>query len=280
MIYINKAYEQPESHRHAHDFIEIAYVVSGKGIHRLGEKEYAVSKGDLFIINYDIPHEFRSLPNPHEPPLYVHNCVFRPEFLDAALINTRDFSAITRHLLFRSLFPEELEARADIHLLDKDNREIEAVFAKMFREYQIKDAGYLELLRAYLIELLILVFRLCRHQSHLENRLEIQRDQLIQKVIQHMKDHYSEEIKLEELSALAFLSRNYFCKLFKSVIGMTVSEYAQTIRIEEACRLLRESNKKVIDIALEVGYRDIKFFNQVFKRITGKTPGEYRGHLG
>ena len=59
-IYLNIA---PAENRntnflHKHDFIEIAYVNSGTGTHVIGNEEYEVSKGDLFIINYDIPHVF------------------------------------------------------------------------------------------------------------------------------------------------------------------------------------------------------------------------------
>ncbi len=57
---------------------------------------------------------------------------------------------------------------------------------------------------------------------------------------------------------------------------MTVFEYAQNIRIEEACKLLKTTDKKVIEIAMSVGYKDLKFFNKVFKRYTDTTPREYR----
>jgi AraC family L-rhamnose operon transcriptional activator RhaR len=83
-------------------------------------------------------------------------------------------------------------------------------------------------------------------------------------------------MKLEELSMLAFLSPSHFCRLFKEYTGLTVSEYTQRLRIEEACRLLKMSDKKVIDVAADVGYKDIKHFNQVFKKIIGKTPRDYR----
>jgi len=60
---------------------------------------------------------------------------------------------------------------------------------------------------------------------------------------------------------------------------VTVSEYIQKIRIEEACNLLRNSNYKVILIAQMVGYKDIKHFNEIFKKITGMTPSSYKKSL-
>lgn len=275
-IYINKALEQAESHLHAHEFIEIAYVVSGRGIHCIGDKEYSVSKGDVFIINYDIPHEFRSLPNPTEPRLWVYNCVFTPEFLDYKLVNCKDFYDVSHHFLFRSLFLDEIQDINDIKLLDSESLGIEEIYEKMYREYRTKAQGYVEILRAYVIELLITIFRLYKKNADLGESLGNQRIKIIDRVIKYMKDNYSKELKLEDLSTIAFLSPNYFSKLFKECTSMTISEYIQKIRIEEASRLLKKTDKKVIDIAYEVGYKDIKFFNQIFKRINGKTPGEYR----
>lgn len=271
-VYINKACEQASPHLHAHDFIEIAYVASGTGIHRIGENEYAVSKGNLCIIDYNVPHEFRSYPDSSHAPLYVYNCVFKPEFIDYSLINCKDFSSVSHHFLFRSLFPEENDWAADIYLTDTENSGIEDIYERMYKEYQIKEPGYAEMLRVYIVELLIKIFRL--HQN--KNRIETNRRQIIDNIIQYMKANYMQELKLEDLSMMAFLSRNYFCKLFKDCTGMTVFEYAQKIRIEQACKLLKTTNKKIVDIAADVGYSDMKFFNHIFKKITGTTPRDFK----
>jgi len=275
-VYINKALEQASPHLHAHDFIEIAYVISGQGIHRIGDQEYSVSKGSLCIINYDIPHEFRSHADSSHAPLWVYNCIFKPEFIDYSLVNCKDFSSITNHFLFRSFFPEEVDWDVDIHLSDTNSSDIEDIYEKMYKEYQIKEPGYIEVLRSNVIELLIKIFRLYRKKDRLDNGIEAGRRQIIDTVIQYMKMNYAQKLSLEELSMMAFLSRNYFCKLFKDCTGMTVFEYAQKIRIEEACRMLNDTDKKVVDIAAEVGYKDIKYFNTVFKKVTGKTPRDFR----
>jgi AraC family transcriptional regulator, L-rhamnose operon transcriptional activator RhaR len=275
-VFINKAYEHAETHLHAHDFIEIAYVVSGSGVHRIGESEYSVSKGDLFIINYDTPHEFRSLHASSETSLYVYNCIFKPEFIDSSLINCKDFSDITYHFFFKSFFPEESKDRNGIKLIDFDSHEIEELYEKMYREYQAQEEGYVEIIRAYIIELLITIFRLYRRNVKLEKENEVRHKQIIEKVLLYLKGNHSREIKLENLPFTAFLSRNYFCKLFKEYTGMTTMEYVQKVRIEEACMLLKETDLKVIDIASEVGYSDVKFFNQIFKKSLGRTPREYR----
>lgn len=269
-VFINKKYINSKISLHAHDFIEIVYIASGKGVHRIGRNQYTVSKGNLFVINYNVPHEF--IP---ENELLVYNCIFTPDFLDYSLVSSKDFSSITHHFLFRSLFPEK-EISDDIMLLNLDNWAIEEICDKMYREYTGKDHGYIEIIRAYIIELLVLIFRALKKNSILKDGTEINHRQLIEKVIKYIKDNLFSDFKLEELSMIAFLSPSYFCRLFKEYTGRTVSEHTQKLRIEEACNLLRQTDRKVIEIAFDVGYRDIKHFNQVFRKITGKTPGEYR----
>ena len=275
-IYLNKSCEQSETHLHTHDFIEIAYVVSGYGTHCIAENEYSVSKGDLFIINYDIPHEFRSLEDTSKPKLWVYNCIFRPEFLDYNLVNCKNFYNITQHFLFRSVFHEESNFNNDIKLLHRESQTIEELYEKMYMEYKLKEDGYIEILRAYVIELIITIFRLYSKNNVLLEKLQTHRQEILNKVIRYMRENYSKELKLEDLSTIAFLSPNYFSRLFKESTAMTVSEYMQKLRVEEACRLLKTTDMKVIDIAYEVGYTDIKYFNKIFKNKNGETPRDYR----
>ena len=58
--------------------------------------------------------------------------------------------------------------------------------------------------------------------------------------------------------------------------GTNVSDYLQNVRVEKACSLLRATDMKVTDIAAQVGFKDMKFFYDVFKKIKGKTPGDFR----
>lgn len=276
-IFINRYEEPVETHLHAHDFIEIAYVWEGKGKHRIGECEYSVKKGDLFLINYDTPHEFRSLPEYYsEKTLKVFNCVFKPEFIDTSVADFKDFSGIAEFLLFRSLFPNEAEAMIDIKLLGQETGNIEELYMKMEREFTLKDDGYLGILRSYVTELLIMIFRAFKKGEQSKDGSLQRHAKTIEKVMEYLRVNYSGTLRLQDLSTVVFLSPNYISKLFKDTTGITISEYIQNVRIEEACRLLVQTDNKVITIALEVGYKDLRHFQEVFKKITGSSPGEYR----
>jgi AraC family L-rhamnose operon transcriptional activator RhaR len=275
LVYVNRSDELKEycDIMHKHDFIEIAYVIEGRGIHLVGEREYRMSKGDLFVINYDIPHCFFSKEENSEDPV-VYNVAFMPEFLDSSLFSSYHFQDITSSFLFKSLFPDEYPSGADLKLQGAEFSEIGDLFNKMYVEYKLMKKGYLDIIRAYLIELIVKIFRYFEQEnlksSSLKNR------ELVSKAVEYLKNNFNSDIKLEDLAMKSFISKNYFCKLFKDVTGINFSDYVQRLRVDEACILLKNSDLKVIDIASQVGFNDVKFFYEVFKKITGTTPGEYR----
>ena len=91
-----------------------------------------------------------------------------------------------------------------------------------------------------------------------------------------MTEHVAEEFNLDRLAAQAGLSKFYFNRLFKSAIGVSPSHYHINLRMDEAKRLLRETKKSVMEVALDVGYANPSHFAQLFRRETGLSPSDYR----
>jgi len=274
-VYINRSDELAEycNIMHRHDFIELVCVISGYGIHRVADMEYETSKGDIFIINYDVPHGFFYDENSSDP-LIVYNCVFLPQFLDVSLFSASHFEEITSSFLFKTLVPDNFLSNPDLKLTGAAFFEISELFEKMYNEYKLMEKGYTDIIRAYLIELIIKLFRYAPGSS--KRYYNNKNAELIQRALQYMKLNYHSDISLSTLALKSLLSKNYFSRLFKEVTGTNVSDYIQYLRTEKACELLKTTDMKVIDIAEQVGFSDTKFFYEVFKKITGKTPGEYR----
>lgn len=275
LVYINKSSELQDfmGLMHKHDFIEIVYVISGSGKHVVGDNQYDTTKGDLFIINYDVPHGFFPREGSEEGPV-VYNCVFMPKFLDASLLGSIHFQDLTSSFLFKSLFPDKATPLPDLNLRGADFKELGVLFNKMHTEYKDMKKGYCDVIRAYLIELIIKIFR--HMETDKSKEILPKNVELVNKAIDYLKQHYNKEIKLEDVAIKSFISKNYFSKLFKEVTGTNFSDYVQKLRIDEACSLLKNTDMKVITIAAQTGFNDIKFFYEVFKKITGKTPGDYR----
>lgn len=92
----------------------------------------------------------------------------------------------------------------------------------------------------------------------------------------YIERHLKEPITLEEVANECFLSKSHFCKIFKEETGKTFKAYLNEKRIECAKILLKNSSLKNYEVALEVGLEDASYFNELFKRMAGMTPAEFR----
>ena len=87
------------------------------------------------------------------------------------------------------------------------------------------------------------------------------------------------EYTIEKLADLAELSPFHFSRMFKQATGMTPLQFVTRERMLQAQRLIRETSRSLIEIALEVGYTSPSHFAQVFRRMVGVTPTEFRNTL-
>ena len=105
------------------------------------------------------------------------------------------------------------------------------------------------------------------------------RNYVILRAINYIKDHYQENISLEQLAAYLEITPEYLSTLFNKEMGVNFSTFLKQFRISHAKRLLRGTDKKIYEIAAAVGYHDPKYFNRVFKEETGISPGDYRQQI-
>jgi AraC family transcriptional regulator len=98
----------------------------------------------------------------------------------------------------------------------------------------------------------------------------------LHKVISLLEANLAEAFELKALARVAGLSEFHFSRMFKRATGFSPSHYLVRLRMATARRLLRETEKSVIDIGLEVGYGGASHFASAFRREVGVTPTEYR----
>ena len=123
----------------------------------------------------------------------------------------------------------------------------------------------------YLYDLLIEFYRLTNAESS-----EHAKSSAMMKAIDHINGHYSEPITLDELCAVAGVSRQHLCRLFRSSLSMRPMEYAAKRRIQAAKELLSNTSGSVEDIAAECGFCTASYFTKLFRRYEGMTPSQFR----
>lgn len=100
----------------------------------------------------------------------------------------------------------------------------------------------------------------------------------IQQTLDEIEDHLSEEINIEDLAKKASLSIFYYQRLFRRLVKKPVAEYVKLRRMARAAELLLEKERRILDIALELGFSSHEHFTRTFKETFGVTPDEYRRH--
>lgn len=96
------------------------------------------------------------------------------------------------------------------------------------------------------------------------------------KVIAHIHENFSENIGIADLSRRAGLSVSHFERTFRAAFGTSPKRYMLGVRIEAACRMLRETDRTIAEIAVECGFHDHAHFCRGFKQQMGETPTSYR----
>jgi transcriptional regulator GlxA family with amidase domain len=101
-------------------------------------------------------------------------------------------------------------------------------------------------------------------------------DNEIRTIQDYIENNYAEKLSILELADIAHVSRRSFERRFKTATNNTINEYVRRVRIEAAKRSFEASRKNVTEVMFDVGYTDTKAFRDVFKKVTGLTPVEYR----
>ena len=95
-------------------------------------------------------------------------------------------------------------------------------------------------------------------------------------MVAYINANFASITNIEQIARQFYISKYHLCRVFKTAMKMTVVEYLNRVRIQNACRYLRSSKKDVAEIALLCGFHDAAYFSNVFKRVLGTSPREYR----
>jgi transcriptional regulator GlxA family with amidase domain len=101
-------------------------------------------------------------------------------------------------------------------------------------------------------------------------------DELVKKAQGYLESKVEEKVSIQELAASLAVGRRNFDRRFIKATGNTPTEYAQRVKIESAKKAFESSRKTINEVMYEVGYSDMKAFREVFRKITGLSPLEYR----
>ncbi|GGE25849.1 AraC family transcriptional regulator [Pullulanibacillus camelliae] len=247
---------------HWHDHIEWVFIKEGKCRIQIDETFVDLNKGELAFINSKQLHSTTTL----EQDLELICIVFNESLVRGNGLDFIDHHYFLPYLDKRMKWPRTMK-KDDPYI-----QEINASFLRLINEFENKNPGYELLIKAELLRIFGLFFRYTLVFLNQSTTLDSKKKYDFSHLFQALRQHYNRSFSLNEAAHMVNLSPNHFCRVFKQVTGKTFIEYVHLLRINEAERMLIETNDSITEIAEKVGFSDINYFGRVFKKIKNATP--------
>lgn len=249
--------------------LEIDFVAAGSGIHRIFGQSFPCAEGDIYIVQEHIPHGFFSTES--QVPLTVRRLRLRiADWLsgDAAKPESDGYCF--------GLFPDGAPM-AYAMLTQQSRLEINQYADSIMKELHEQRYGWFEKIGALLTLLLVTVSRYVQSAVRDELNISAKERGVVQSVIRTVDDHFDEnDLTLEKLAASLYMSTSGLSRLFNQYMGQSFSDYIRSYRMEQVCRLLKETGEPINTVVQKCGIRDIPNFYRTFQQYTGMTPSRYR----
>lgn len=262
LLYISKSKYENDWHStaHFHPFTEIFFITDGKGAFYLNDQTVNVNKWDLIIINPNCLHTEKS--SLSDTPLeYIVLGV------DSLLLNFPESHSLTNNEHQIKLY--------EIMNFSKDKELILSYFNKLIYEIENKEFNYEIVCKSILNLFITHIIRSTTSLLFIEESQEKLNLECI-KIKNYIDSHYSQNITLDFLSDLTYMNKFHLVHTFTKQIGLSPINYAINKRIQEAKNLLATTNYSIRDIASIVGFSNSSYFSQMFKKVAGTTPKNYR----
>ncbi len=254
---------------HWHEELEAAVLTQGSAVLVVGEREYTLRANTGFFINSERLHMIR---NASDQPCVIHSIVFHERLVggaDPGIIRRKYVTPIINHAALDTVFfsadkPWQRQAIADIH----------SAWESCLHEAE----GYEILTRNALTDLM---FLLTGHQNEIAplspaTTRETRQAERMRKMLRYIHQNIEQNIGVSDIAESAGISKSECLRCFHDFVHSTPNQYLQTLRLSKAVTLLSSTDQKIADIGKAVGFQDISYFNRVFRKAKGCTPGQWR----
>lgn len=251
---------------HYHPEFQITAIIRGEGIFYAGNGMSAFEEKDIFIVGTNVPHLLKC------SKLYHSN----------KSPGVKGISLFFDELSFGKQFFEIKEMQFLQNLLEDSNRIIKisgALKNTIYNKIIATPTLHNEQLIITFLEILSLLRQAEKTYLNKEQYnliLNNSEGGRLNEVLDYTFLHFRQEIKIEQITKIAFLSRSQFSYFFKLHTGKTYIQFVNELRIENACILLKNQQYTIEQICYEVGFQNVSNFTRQFKKIKNVTPSKYR----
>lgn len=253
---------------HWHPELEIITVISGEVGLTIAENQYVGQKGDVFFVDVEQLHEIRGGQGGQ-----FRAYVFPPDALE---FQRADFA---QSEWLGPLAARQLQFCTELRRGQPGSAGIADTLAMIERTCISKNPGYQLMVKAGLLQIVAMAAAGGLLQKRPARPQGDYRAQTLKRIVEYLNEHFTEQLRLNDVAAHFGLSPQYFCTYFKENLGKTLVQHINFLRIEQASRLLRETDRAIMDIAFSVGFENFSYFIKRFREVFGCTPSQYRKNL-
>lgn len=250
----NKNYTYPS---HTHDYHELYFLVSGKRRYFIGHKIYDVSPKNLVFIPRFETHKTTSLnmSGYDRYVLFVYEKSLRG-FIE--LLGKEEFNRLMNCGCLKLPQNAARQIENDLEILCNECRAV-SPYSYVYLNHLVQD-------------ILLCALRYGNEKS----TSFVESADKIQDISKFIQENYDTQITLDSAAKAVYMERTYFSKRFKQLTGFGFQEFLTQTRISAARRMLKDTNLSIIEIAGRCGFSSSNYFGDVFRRLNGVSPSEFR----
>lgn len=258
---------------HTHEYLELAYIVSGTFHQRILGRDIVFKQGELCLIDKNCLHQ-DCLDTDSACILFIG---IANEMFDSIISNQVADERIISFLQTALLKQKNLWQYLHFKPIDQSSLKIEKYLLALLQELILHDKA-----SSYICHgLLMRVFTLLSSSYDVSLSSKMQKKMnwlLFEEITNYIKLHYR-DISIKQLAEHFHFNEDYFNRLLKLKTGMTYIQYVQNLRLNEAERLLHHTELPIDDIAARVGYSNKGYFYKLFVEKNNMTPAKFRREL-
>lgn len=249
-------------HCHDHDFWELVFVFSGRGICISAGETFEFHSHQLILTPPFTTHEFQSHDKGHHEQISLS---IYPEFLEQASIARVQLQGILSRIEKFGCFAFDVPG--------VDVAQVKNSLELINHEFLFQRADFESIISLEIARLLITANRVLFDQQTAFAQFN-DLPHVVLEALKQIEQYYHKISNGSELLQLIhiIINQRYFIRIFKQHVGFTPIQYLNRVRIEKSCSLLLHTSLPISHVALDVGFGDLRFFNRQFKRFVGMTP--------
>lgn len=240
---------------HLHSEWELIWVLEQPLAVTCGQKQYLAEPGQLILLNPNEPHEFRK---------QEESCTFLCLQVSPWVL------PIPERLYVDSCFPGEFLTEEERRELKRQLRNLMQVYLQRGEQHALYCLG-IGCLIFYTLFSRMPVRVLTAEQAASQDK----RNARLKRLIRYVEENYDHKIRLSDFAEAEGCSMSYLSHFVKEAMNQTFQDYVTSVRMGCACRLMADGGKRMLDVCMESGFSDYRYFSKAFRQQYGMTPEEY-----